>query len=365
MSEFTVDSQKLSEALNLVLNSSEVKTTIPWLAYILIDAQDGRLKLSGTDMDMSISIGIDAEVKTPGAFCVKAKQISSLVALISGDVSITVKADQVWLKTERAKYRLPYLSKDEFRFIEAAQDEKLNISGELLSGMIRAASIAMETNPNGKDAWKNLELRAKDGKFTIAGMCGPRASITSIPCKGEFYLMLPAKGVNALAAFAANSATVSLCVSENLMTARCGENEATFKLSALKWADWSVIAKAECEHQIEIDSEGFVPALKRVLLASDRNRLVSRVDFRLQKERADLFSESANGEGNENLSLTCPTLNGDSLPIAIDGAQLLDLFRVIKGRVVWEFSQKHTALRFTPKEPLPFEFAYVQGTLRV
>lgn len=365
MTDFKINSSKLSEALNLVLNSSEIKTTIPWLAYVLIDAQKDKLRLSGTDMDMSISISVDAEVKTKGAFCVKAKQLSSLVALMAGDVSITVKTDQVWLKTDSAKYRLPYLPKEEFRFIEAATDEKLTISGEVLSGMLRAASIAMETNPNGKEAWKNLELCAKEGKLTIAGMCGPRASVTSIPCEGEFYVMLPAKAVNALAAFAANSETISLCVSENLMTVRCGEDEATFKLSVQKWADWSAIAEAECEHQIEFDSESFIPALRRVLLASDRNRLVSRVDFRLKKENVDLFSESANGEGNENLSLTCPTLNGDSLPIAVDGAQLLDLFKIIKGKIVWEFSQNHTALRFTPKESLPFSFTYVQGTLRV
>lgn len=362
---FTAKAEDLSRALNLVLNSSEVKTTIPWLAYVLIEAKDGKLKLSGTDMDMSISVNIDADVKTSGAFCVKAKQLSSLVALMAGDVSITVKSDQVWLKTDSAKYRLPYLPKEEFRFIEAATNEKLTLSGAILAGMIRAASIAMETNPNGKDSWKNLEMCAKDGKFTIAGMCGPRASVASVACEAEFYVMLPSKGVNALIAFAGNSETVSLSVSENLMTARSEENEATFKLSVQRWGDWSEIAEAQCEHQAEFDSESFIPALRRVLLASDRNRLVSRVDFRLTKEQSALFSESANGEGNENLTVTCPTLNGDSLPIAIDGAHLLDLFKVIKGRIVWEFSQKHTALRFTPKEPLPFSFTYVQGTLRV
>lgn len=365
MGKFTVKAEDLSSALSLVLLSVEVKTTVRWLSYVLVEAKENGLRLSATDMDMSVSVGIGANVETEGAFCVKAKQLADLISLMRGDVSIFVKSDQVWCQSESAKYRLPYLPQEEFRFIEPATDEKLTISGELLAGMVRAASIAMEMNPNGKDSWKNLELSAKDGNLSITGMCGPRASTVSVPCESEFYVMLPSKAVSALMAFAAKSETLKLFVAENHMTVRFGENEATFKLSGQKWGDWTSIRDAEYEHRIEFDSESFVPALKRSLLASDRSRLVSRVDFKLKHEGADLFSESVNGEGSENLSLDCPTLNGDALTIAVDGAQLLDLFKIVKGGIVWELSQKHTALRFTPKESLPFTFTYIQGTLRI
>lgn len=366
MSSFTVKAEELSAALNLVLNSAGVKTTMPWLSFVLIDAHEDKLKLCATDMDMSISVSIPAEVKTQGAFCVKAKQLANLSALLSGDAEIELKNDQVWVKMATAKHRLPYLPKEEFHFIETAKDEKLTISGEVLAGMLRSASIAMETNPNGKDSWKNLELCAKGGKFQITGMCGPRAATTNIPCESEFYVMLPSKAVTALIAFASQSETLSLAIAENCITARFGENEATFKIQGIKWADWSSIVEAECQHQIEIDSESFVPALKRAILSADhQSRLVTRVEFRLSGQSSDLFSESVNGEGTENLSFTCASLNGETLPIALDGAQLLDLFRVVKGGVLWEFSQNHAALRFTPKEPLLFSFTYVQGTLRI
>jgi len=366
MTQFTVNAKDLSDALNLVLNSAEIKGTLPWLSYVLIEAQAGKLKLSGTDMDMSISLHVPAEIKTEGAFCVKAKQIADLMALLSGGVVITAENDQVWVKTETAKHRLPYLPKEEFRFIDVAADEKIAIEGKTLAGMLKAASIAMETNPNGQESWKNLELCTKGDRFQVTGMCGPRAATTSIPYKGEeFYALLPAKAVSALTAFVANSETVTLFLSENVLTARFGENEATFKLSSHKWGDWSPVVEAKCEHQININPEILLPALKRVLLASDRNRIGARVDFRLKNGQSDLFSQSINGEANEQLAFDCPTLNGDTLPIAIDGVQLLDLFRIVKGDMVWELSANHSALKFTPKEPLPFAFTYVQGKLRI
>lgn len=366
MTQFTVNAKDLSDALGLVLNSAELKTTMPWLAFVLIETQGDKLKISGTDMDMSISLYVNAEIESEGAFCVKAKQIADLSALISGDVVVTAENDQVWVKTATAKHRLPYLPKEEFRFIDVAKDEKITVEGKTLAGMLKAASIAMETNPNGQDSWKNLELCTRNGKFQVTGMCGPRAATTSIPHKGEeFYALLPAKAVTALTAFVANSESVTLFLSENVMTVRFGDNEATFKLSGNKWGDWSPIVEAECEHQISISPEVFLPALKRVLLASDRNRIGARVDFRLKNGQSDLFSQSINGEGNEELAFDCPTLNGDTLPVAVDGAQLLDLFRVVKGDMTWELSANHSALKFTPKESLPFSFTYVQGKLRI
>lgn len=367
MSEFTVEASELSEALNLALNSAEVKTTIPWLSYALIDAKDGRVRLSATDLDMSITLNVSATVKSAGSFCVKAKQLRDLVSLMPGDVFIyTTKNDQVWVETDTSDYRLPCLPAEEFQFIERAAEEKLSISGDVLTGMLQAASIAMETNPNGKDSWKNIELWADGKKLSITGMCGPRAATTSISTESEFYVLLPAKAVNALTSFAAKADEVKLFVSENVLTAQFGDDEATFKLSALKWADWRPIVEQGCEHQIEFNSEALAPALRRALLATERSRLVSRVDFELKSDGVDLYTASVeHGEGNETLPFSCPTLNGKPVKIALDGAHLLGLFKIIKGGIVWEFSENHTALRFKPQTELPFDFCYVQGTLRI
>lgn len=366
MSEFTVEASELSEALNLALNSAETKTTIPWLSYVLIDAKDDRVRLSATDLDMSIILNVSAKVKKAGAFCVKAKQLRDLVSLMSGEVSIATKDNQVWAKTESAKYRLPYLPAEEFQFIERATEEKLSISGEVLSGMLQAASIAMESNPNGKESWKNLEFMADGTAFAITGMCGPRAATANIKSDAEFYVLLPSKAVNALASFAAKADTVKLFVSENVLTAQFGDDEATFKLSALKWADWRPIVDQACEHQIEFNSDSLAPALRRALLATERSRLVSRVDCEFKKDGLSFYAASAeHGEGNEALSIPCPSLNGQPIKIAFDGNHLLGLFKIVKGGIVWEFSEKHTALRFKPQTELGFEFCYVQGTLRV
>jgi len=197
-------------------------------------------------------------------------------------------------------------------------------------------------------------------------MCGPRAATTSIPASSEFYVLLPTKAVAALISFASKVETVKLFISENVLTAQFEDNEATFKLSALKWSDWRSIVESDCEHQIEFHSETLSPALRRVLLATERSRLVSRVDFELKGDGIDLYTASAeHGEGNETLPFSCPTLNGKPIRIALDGALLLGLFKIIKGGIVWEFSENHTALRFKPQTELPFEFCYVQGTLRV
>src|SRR5207253_8466147 len=121
-------------------------------------------------MDLAISLSIPAQVDRPVSVCVPAKQLADLVTLMKGSVNFTVRDKQAYAETETAKYRLPMLPASDFREIAAADDEKLSIDGKLLAGMLSAASIAMETNPNREDRWKSLEIAAIDGKLSITGM---------------------------------------------------------------------------------------------------------------------------------------------------------------------------------------------------
>jgi DNA polymerase III subunit beta len=71
--KFTITREKLQEGLAAVAGSIPTRTTLPVLSNILIETEDGGVRLSGTDLDTAVSIRVPAEVQEPGAITAPAR----------------------------------------------------------------------------------------------------------------------------------------------------------------------------------------------------------------------------------------------------------------------------------------------------
>src|SRR4028119_1596755 len=75
---FTISREKLQEGLNSVAASIPAKTTLPVLAYILVETTERGIRLSGTDRDIAVSTEVSADVETPGAITIPAKKLQEI-----------------------------------------------------------------------------------------------------------------------------------------------------------------------------------------------------------------------------------------------------------------------------------------------
>ena len=65
--EIIVRKADLVKELHLVQGIVERKNSIPILSNVLVDAVDGRLRISATDLDVSVRCGCAAQVKSARA----------------------------------------------------------------------------------------------------------------------------------------------------------------------------------------------------------------------------------------------------------------------------------------------------------
>ena len=75
---FTIARERLQEALTSVASAVPTKTTLPVLSNILVEATDRGLRLSGTDLDVAVSVEVPAEVESPGALTLPAKRLGEI-----------------------------------------------------------------------------------------------------------------------------------------------------------------------------------------------------------------------------------------------------------------------------------------------
>ena len=81
--QFVVSKQNLQKELGFVQGVVEKKNTIPVLSNILIESVgENSVRLTGTDLDVTIRCDMDAEIATPGSICVQARKLFDIARLL-------------------------------------------------------------------------------------------------------------------------------------------------------------------------------------------------------------------------------------------------------------------------------------------
>ena len=77
--KLTITREQLQEGLVAVAASVPAKTTLPILSNILLEATKDGIRLSGTDLDISVSTTVAAQVEQEGAITLPARKLVEIV----------------------------------------------------------------------------------------------------------------------------------------------------------------------------------------------------------------------------------------------------------------------------------------------
>src|SRR5512140_2416936 len=89
----TVQEQQLAHGLSIVSRAVSPRSTLPVLGNILIASDEGRLRLSATNLELGITCWIGAKIEEEGSTTVPARTFADLVSALPNDqVSLTLNA---------------------------------------------------------------------------------------------------------------------------------------------------------------------------------------------------------------------------------------------------------------------------------
>src|ERR1700752_5445985 len=77
--KFSVSKEKLLEGLSTVQNVVNTRTTLPILSNVLLQASDGEIRLTTTDLDVGVRRSVEAQVERTGATKLTARRLFSIV----------------------------------------------------------------------------------------------------------------------------------------------------------------------------------------------------------------------------------------------------------------------------------------------
>ena len=93
--KFRTAQTTLAAAVDRVLNVVPQKTTMAALGHLLIEAEGKHVKLTATDLDLTIQTTIEANILTEGRVTLPAKRFSEIVRQLdpAADVDLQSAAD--------------------------------------------------------------------------------------------------------------------------------------------------------------------------------------------------------------------------------------------------------------------------------
>lgn len=103
-----VKQQQLAQAVGIVARAVASRSPLPVLANILIQTDNGRLKLSATNLELGISAWLGAKIQEEGGLTVPSRTFADLVSSLPSD-EVTLTAD---LRTQSLNVRCGTLNTD-------------------------------------------------------------------------------------------------------------------------------------------------------------------------------------------------------------------------------------------------------------
>src|ERR671914_373733 len=96
---------ELAEKLQIVGRGVSTRTSVQILAGIMLRASEGQLYLSATDMEISLRVGLEAQVEDEGAVVVPGRLLVELVRLLpEDDVRIEHRAEEGVVRVSSGTY---------------------------------------------------------------------------------------------------------------------------------------------------------------------------------------------------------------------------------------------------------------------
>src|SRR5271154_2944263 len=144
-----ISRETLLAGLQTVQNVVSTRTTLPILGNALVQAVDGRLIISPTDLDTGIRASVEAEVIKGGATTLPARRLFSIIReLPAAELELEVDSKQVaTIKSGSSFFRIMGLPEEDFPpFPKGESAKTFKLTQGVFRDMLKRTAYAISTD---------------------------------------------------------------------------------------------------------------------------------------------------------------------------------------------------------------------------
>jgi DNA polymerase-3 subunit beta len=339
----TVQQQQLSHGVAVVARAVASRSTLPVLSNILIKTEEGRLRLSATNLELGISAWIGGNVAEEGAITVPSRTFADLVNNLPNDsVTLTVDARTQTLNVKCGTLNtdIKGISAEEFPPMPAPDMDTaipLNVANfkEMIQQVVFAASTE-DTRPN----LTGVHMTFEGDNLVMAATDGYRISISqnAVAQKPVQKLdaLIPARALSELARIAVNG-------DETLMMAfPAGRGQVIFHLTDVElvsqliegnFPNYQAIVPQSFKTRTVLSTANLLKACRQTEIIAREGNYIAKLDIQPEDSNshpAQMQISAASEQTGTSEVIVDASVDGNPLLISFNIKYLREALEVIK-----------------------------------
>ena len=324
----TCERAELAEKLQIVGRAVSSRTTVQILAGIVLRAEEGRLSLAATDMEISLRASLAAQVEEEGAVVVPGRLLVDIVRLLpAGEVTIEYRPERglAELRAGSASYRLHTYNPDDFpRLPEMEEDDGFAVDRAALLDTVAKVSRAASRDES-RPVLTGILVRFEDEKVVMAATDSYRLSVKETPLEQgpgqELEAIVPARALAEVSRIAQTTEASALEIGVQ-------ENQVAFQIDGVllsarridgQFPNYKQLLPESFEIEIDLVRQELLDIVRRMALMAAR-----RAPLRLRFQEGELVVSAQTpdvGEAQESMPIA---YSGDVMEVGFNAEFLRD-----------------------------------------
>jgi DNA polymerase-3 subunit beta len=336
--KLNITREEILTPIQIISGVVERKQTMPVLSNILLEAESGRVTLTGTNMEVELVCTLESvAIEREGRITVPARKLSDICRSLPTDamIELALEGDKMHLRSGKSHFTLATLPADQFPNTEETKhDLALSFSQKDFKRMLDATSFAM-AQQDVRYYLNGMLLEMGNQYVRMVATDGHRLALSSLVADQsidvEKQVIVPRKGIIELGRLLSDTDDeVVISIGENHIFSKIGNFKFTSKLIDGKFPDYNRVIPKGGDKVMIADRSGLKNMLSRASILSHEN--IRGIQLHLTKNQLQVFANNPEHEQAED----CLEVgyDNDDLQIGFNVSYLIDAMNVISSENV-------------------------------
>lgn len=334
--------ENLIHGLSIVSRAVSTRSTLPVLSNVLVATDEGRLRLSATNLELGITCWIGAKIQEEGSTTVPARTFTELVGTLAEkqvDMSLNVRTQTLNVRCGSSNTDLKCIDAQEFPPMPVPDLEggmQINVTD--FKEMIQQVAFAASTD-EARPILTGVQVSAQGEKLTLSAADGFRLSIRhanlSSPVSRAFSAVIPARALVELARISTDgdqAITMVMPPGRGQVIFRSKDAELVSQLIEGAFPDLEQLVPQRYNTRAVLSTSAFHKACKQAEIFAREGSHIARINIQpggeMQPGQVEISGQSE--ETGFNQTVVDATVEGQAQLIAFNVRFLREVLDVIK-----------------------------------
>lgn len=328
----TVLAETLQKKLGYLNHAISSRSDLPILLNLLLEAQNGVLRISSTDLEIGIQSQISAEIEEEGAITVPAKTFTELINSLSNEkITLVMNENSLLVQSKKTKSAFQTIQATEFpKLFEEKGDVIAKVKFSELKHDTSMVVFSASTD-SARPALSGILIKKEGSGFLFVGTDGYRLSLKHHIVPGEAVtsgteeqaLLVPARVMREVLALKEEGDEMGMYVSKesNQVIFEQGETLLIGRLIQAEFPNYERIIPSDHNSRTFFDREELLKAVK--ICSIFAREAANIIQLSLKKDKIIVSSQTPSlGENSVEVEAN---LTGEENDIAFNARYLLDI----------------------------------------